>query len=221
MRQLGDEAGMAGSTISRLLGGKIRPQRGTVEALGKVLGRPPWEIAGWLSLHDSPVPEDGLDIHHQMVTLRGAAVGYIGYTLWRARAHYPLDHLHEMVGSGILETDPAMLYEELDLRLSDYTIDEIGSFVRTCADLIGLMNLLDRRADERARQDFNVLMGRLDAMFSDENLLNYARQVQMQSLVNEINDSIRFAEDMLGQVHARLDRLPKEVWRPMHGPEDS
>ena len=56
-----------------------------MEALAKVLGRPPWEITGWLSLHDSPVNEDGMEVHHHMGTLRGAAVGYVGYTLWRAR----------------------------------------------------------------------------------------------------------------------------------------
>ncbi|MHB1956677.1 MAG: hypothetical protein ACYCOU_23380 [Sulfobacillus sp.] len=83
------------------------------------------------------------------------------------------------------------------------------------------MHLLDRRADERARQNLHVVMCRLNAMLSDENLLNHARQAQMQALANQIKDSMQFAKDMLGQVHARLDNLPKEIWRPMHGPNDS
>ena len=43
------------------------------------------------------------------------------------------------------------------------------------------MHLLDRRADERARQNLHVVMCRLNAMLSDENLLNHARQAQMQA----------------------------------------
>ncbi len=52
-------------------------------------------------------------------------------------------------------------------------------------------------ADERARQNLHVVMCRLNAMLSDENLLNHARQVQMQALAIQIKDSMQFAKDML------------------------
>lgn len=51
-------------------------------------------------------------------------------------------------------------------------------------------------------------MCRLNAMLSDENLLNHARQVQMQALANQIKDSMQFAKDMLlGWIRQLTERL--------------
>lgn len=219
MRQLGEQGGMAGSTVSRVMGGKIRPQRGTVEALSKILDRPSLEIWGWLGLHDNPSPEDGLVIYQQMVTIRGGAVGYISYALWRARTHYPLDKLRDMVGSGILENDPALLYEELDLRLSNYTTDELSSLVRHAMEIIRMVNLLDRRVNAEVRQAFDAEISRMDAMF-ETSILEVARHMQLKTSVDDIKRDIGFIEQMARGVEEQLDRLPAKLWRPLQDSEE-
>lgn len=221
MRKLGDEAGVATSTVSRLLSGKMRPQSNTIESLGQVLHHSPREIEGWLFLQDDPGPDDGREISYQLANLRGAIIGYIAYTLWRAREYWPSDRLQEMAGSGILGKDPFIVYEELGLRSANYTMDQIDEIVLACARLIRLMDQLKTRPKgQDTKENFHREMLQFQSLLTDDTIVEYARHVRVYGEVNDIKEDLWAIDQIFDNIKTKLDRLPTGVFHPMREKDD-
>jgi hypothetical protein len=81
-------------------------------------------------------------------------------------------------------------------------------------EIIGAVNLLDRRVNAEVRQAFDVEILQMDTMF-ETRIFEVARHMQLKTSVDNIKRDMGFIEQMTRNVEAQLDKLPTEVWRPL------